>query len=563
MLNTASCTHAPFPVTNACFPGEAEDSSPEQENIMWTRLRIIRARVATAAAAATITLATALTPGTAWGADCEAGASGVGDVYYPLYGNGGYDVQHYLLNLTYDPATDQLTGEAVILARATTTLCRFNLDLQGLNVRSVLINGASAAWSRSDDHELTITPPHRLKTDRLFTVIVRYDGVPRTQFDPETNRPSGWIHTDDGAAVMGEPEGAANWFPVNDHPTDKATFTLAVTVPAGLVAMGNGRLLGRLPAPHNRTTWIWHAAEPMAPYLATVSLGQFNLRAYRTPGGLPMYDAVDPDLYSLPVNAQDPSSPTFGQVIDGSLARQGEILDFLARLFGPYPFSSAGAIVDDSPDLFFALENQTRPNYSHKFFTNSILGDLVVVHENAHQWFGDSVSVHEWQHIWLNEGFATYAEWLWFEHQGLNTAQRLFEDYYALYPEDDAFWSVAIGDPGIPDLFHRAVYRRGAMTLQVLRNQVGDANFFAISRAWATRKAGGNGTTAEFVALAEQISGQQLDELFQTWLFTPGKPAAAVAGAAAGSATATSTRMSPGASGLPERMPHGAGRLER
>lgn len=502
---------------------------------MWERIGITRARAVAAAAVVGITLVTtAFAPATASAADCVGGAPGVGDPYYPLYGNGGYDVDHYLLALAYDPATDQLSGLATIVARATANLCRFNLDLQGMTVRSVVVDGASAAWNRSDDHELTVTPRQRLKKDRTFVTIVRYDGIPQTQFDP---RASGWIHTDDGAAVMGEPEGAANWFPVNDHPTDKAAFTFMVTVPTGLTVIGNGKLVSRIPLPGNRTTWIWHAREPMAPYLATVSLGQFNLRSYRTPGGLQMYDAVDPDLYSLAVNEQDASSPTYGQIVDGSLARQGEILDFLSRQFGPYPFSSAGAIVDDSPDLFFALETQTRPNYSHKYFNNSINGDLIVVHENAHQWFGNSVSLSEWKDIWLNEGFATYAEWLWFENQGLNTVQALFNDYYALYPEGDPFWNVVVGDPGPADLFHRAVYRRGAMTLHMLRQQVGDVAFFRILRTWAAQKAGGNGTTAEFIALAEGLSGHQLEELFQTWLFTAGKPALG-AGATAVAASA-------------------------
>jgi aminopeptidase N len=504
---------------------------------MWEWVRIIRARVVMAALVATTLVP--LAPGTARAADCPAGDPGVGDPYYPSYGNGGYDVDHYLLTLAYDPATDQLIGEAIITARALANLCRFNLDFQGMTVRSVVVDGKSAAWNRSDDHELTITPQQRLKTGRRFLTVVRYDGVPRTQFD-ELNHPYGWIHTDDGAVVAGEPEGAANWFPVNDHPTDKAAFTFVVRVPAGLVAMGNGRLIAKVTA-GNWTTWIWNAPEPMAPYLATVTLGQFNLRSYRTPGGLQMYDAVDPDLYQLPVDPQNPSSPTFGQIVDGSLARQGEIIDFLARLFGPYPFSSGGAIVDDSQDLFFALENQTRPNYSHKYFTGSISGDLVVVHENAHQWVGDSVSVSEWKDIWLNEGFATYAEWLWYEEQGFNTARGLADYYYGLYPEGDPFWTIAIGDPGSPDLFHRAVYRRGAMTLQALRNQVGDASFFLILRTWTTGRAGGNGTTAQFIELAERISGQQLDALFQTWLFTPGKPAVSPGAMPTPSTTSAST----------------------
>jgi aminopeptidase N len=229
-----------------------------------------RARAVVVAALAALTLLTStLAPagasagssaGSAAGAGrCRAGAPGVGDDYYPLYGNGGYDVGHYLLKVSYDPASDRLVGTAVISARASESLCRFNLDFQGMTVRSVVVDGRRARWSRSADHELTVTPQHRLRKGRRFTTVVRYDGVPRTQVDlsvPDEPLPYGFIHTDDGAVVVSEPEGSANWFPLNDHPTDKASFTFVVTVPAGLEAISNGRLLGH--RTHGRsTTWVW------------------------------------------------------------------------------------------------------------------------------------------------------------------------------------------------------------------------------------------------------------------------------------------------------------------
>jgi aminopeptidase N len=187
-----------------------------------------------------------------------------------------------------------------------------------------------------------------------------------------------------------------------------------------------------------------------------------------------------------------------------------------------------------------------------------------VVHENAHQWYGDSVSVAAWKHIWLNEGFATYAEWLWSEHEGLGTPQEIFDALYNAIPADDPFWDVVIGDPGVEHLFDNPVYIRGAMTLQVLRNQVGDRDFFRILRAWAKRKAGGNGTTAQFIALAERISGQQLDALFDTWLFTAGKPALSAAAAATAAATAAMpARTPPAAAGLLQRMSKGVSPLRR
>ncbi|WP_148574848.1 M1 family aminopeptidase [Nocardioides caldifontis] len=216
--------------------------------------------------------------------------------------------------------------------------------------------------------------------------------------------------------------------------------------------------------------------------------------------------------------------PTFGEIALGSLRRQPEILRFLSRRFGPYPFGQSGAIVDDAR-LGFALETQTRPVYASDFFTDRVNGDAVVVHELAHQWYGDSLTVRRWRHIWLNEGFATYAEWLWSAREGRETPRQLFEGYYAGIPADSPFWDVTIGDPGPDALLDVAVYYRGAMTLQVLRNRIGNDDFFRLLRRWARQNRHDVVTTSRFVAMAEQISGRQLDRLFERWLFTPGRPA--------------------------------------
>jgi hypothetical protein len=242
--------------------------------------------------------------------------------------------------------------------------------------------------------------------------------------------------------------------------------------------------------------------------------------------------------------------PTAGEIAEGSLARQPEIIDFLSGFFGPYPFSAAGGIVDDAP-LGFALENQTRPIYAKTFFSDPVSGDSVVVHELAHQWIGDYLTVEEWQHIWLNEGFATYAEWLWSEREGLGTTQENFDAIASLFPADDPFWTVTIGDPGPDALFDIAVYWRGAMTLHALRQEVGDEAFFEILHRWVRSQAGGHVTTDEFIALAERVSGQQLDDLFDTWLFTPAKPPGIEP--ASGDAATTQSLAATGATTAPER----------
>ena len=115
----------------------------------------------------------------------------------------------------------------------------------------------------------------------------------------------------------------------------------------------------------------------------------------------------------------------------------------------------------------FSLETQTRPLYSNVRNTSTI------AHELAHQWFGDSVSVQTWPNIWLNEGFATFAQYLWDEHKGVKSAHQSFLDDYAR-PADSAFWTIKVADPQRDTMFASAVYRRGGMTLQALREKIGD-----------------------------------------------------------------------------------------
>jgi hypothetical protein len=670
------------------------------------------------------------------------GAPGIGDPYFPLDGNGGYDARHYLLDLRYDPATDVLAGTAVIRARATQNLSSFNLDLVGMTVRAIAVDGRPASWTR-DEHELTVTPRKPLRRGHRFTVAVTYDGVPTLDEDPSLGA-SGWFASDDGATVAGQPHGGAHWFPVNEHPLDKARFTFVVTVPKGTEVVANGLPAGR--RTHGGwTTWTWKARDPMASYLATVDIGKWQIDD-RTEDGLRYIDAFDPRLWDRPephsgsrmaisqaanttykrlvrtvevpdaggrftfwvhrdteqgwdfffVEAHTPGAddwttlpdanghtaddvgfvcplslelhpflahyetdngdgtcapsgttgswnavsgesdgweqwaidlspyaggsvelslsyasddlvnlsgvelddiatptgsgstsfeddgdpfdgwtvagapegsapnendwvtgtaadtpPSAGERTAAAFEREPEIVTFLSDVFGPYPFETVGGIVDATPGIGFALETQTRPVYSRDFFGDETgpPNTSVIVHELAHQWTGDSLALARWRDIWLNEGFATYAEWLWSEHEGQGTPQEIF-DSVAQIPADDPFWQLAIGDPGPERLFDNAVYQRGAMTLEALRLRIGDATFFELVRRWVSEHAGGNVTTSQFIALAERLSGQDLGAFFDEWLYTPSRPASLPAPAALARraiAPASSVRLREGA----------------
>ncbi|MFH9011503.1 M1 family metallopeptidase [Streptomyces sp. NPDC017943] len=447
-------------------------------------------------------------------ASLSPGAPGAGDPYYPAYGNGGYDVSHYDLRLKYQPATDELEGTATVVARTTQDLSRFNLDFL-LDVTEVRVNGVTAAHRTSGEQELEITPRKPLAKGTPVTVVVRYRGVPSSK---KAFGFTSWHRTPDGGVAANEPEAAAWWFPANDHPLDKATYDVSVLVPDGTQAISNGRLqstTSRL----GWTRWNWRSNKPQATYLATLAVGKFDITTGTSESGIPVLNAYSEDLGDNAGAAR------------ASVERTGEVADWLAGYFGPYPYDALGGYVPNT-NTGYALETQTRPFYSPRQFASGA-NVSVVVHELAHQWYGDSVSLKGWKDVWINEGFARYAQWLWSEHEGEGTAQELADHVYASHPAEDPFWTVRPGDPGPDDQFDIAVYDRGALAVQALRNKVGDEAFFAILKGWPREHAHGNASVADFRRYAEEVSGKPLAALFDTWLFQPSKPGAPAARAAA------------------------------
>ena len=304
----------------------------------------------------------------------------------------------------------------------------------------------------------------------------------------------GWVDDSDGEVyVASEPDGAHGFYPVNDHPADKASYTITVTAPAGLDVVASGTQASvEDDAAAGTKTWTFDAPAPMASYLVQIVIANLELQEGTSPGGVKLRHAIDEDVLAT-------GAPP--------MVATGEMVDFFAERFGPYPFDVAGGVVVDEP-IGFALETQTL-----SLFPANVTAE-VVAHELAHQWFGDQVSLETWQDIWLNEGFAVYASWLWLDHAGEATMDELTES--ATFYEG---LDVPPVDPGGPDhLFDATVYFRGGLTLYVLHDEVGDDAFFELLKTWVERYGGGSATTAEFEALAEEVSGQELTPLFDAWL---------------------------------------------
>jgi aminopeptidase N len=435
------------------------------------------------------------------------GADSAGDPYYPSLGATGYDVEHYDLALDVDPiGAGALSGVATIDAVATTDLASFALDVVGLQVDAVTVDGEPATAAQEGD-ELRITPAAPIALDSEFTTVVTYSGSPGPLDSGVELLPDvGWFDLpgDAGSYVLSEPSGGATWFPANDHPVDKATYTFHVTVPEGYEAAANG-LLEDEQTRRGRTTWRWEMDRPMASYLATVVVGQLTFEDAGEVGGVTIRNVYADSI-------AEGASATF--------ERQGEMLEHFAGLFGPYPFDVYGSVVVDD-QLFVALETQTLSIYGRDILGYPQETESVVAHELAHQWFGDAVTPDTWQDIWLNEGFATYAEWLWVDHAGGNSLDSMVAGAHQSLQGDEP---VAPGDPGAEDLFHTSVYWRGALALHALRESVGDDDFFAILQTWVERNDGTSVNTADFVALAEEVSGDEVSALMDAWLYDPEMP---------------------------------------
>ena len=457
-------------------------------------------------------LAALLALGLTTGSVQAAGAAGVppvdggessGDPYYPRLGDTGYDALRYDVALRYAPATRRLSAITAIRLRPLVALKSLALDLRGLHVSRVTVDGHAAAFSQSDD-KLRVRPADALPKGRAATVRVTYSGTTGRPVD-NTGSLFGWISTPHGALVASEAYGAPTWFPVNDSPADKAAYSFSVAVPRGKEVVANGLPVGKPVTRSGWTTWRYAEGTPMASYLATVVIGDYTITRSKS-AGLPSLTAVDEHLTG---SARKKSL--------AAIAKQPAIIRYFSQRFGAYPFRSAGSIVD-SFDIEYALETQTRPIYSPS------ADETTVAHETAHQWFGDSVTPARWSDIWLNEGFATYAEWLWDQHAGITTFDAEVQRLRGT-PASDDLWKGAVADPGVDHLYEGLVYDRGALALIQLRKRIGGSTFDRLLRTWAATHRHGTGSTAQFEALAARLSKQDLTSFFTIWLHTAGKPA--------------------------------------
>ncbi|MGN0062713.1 MAG: M1 family metallopeptidase [Nocardioides sp.] len=418
------------------------------------------------------------------------------DTVYPEVGDPGVDALHYGLDLTWDDAEEELTGTAQVTFRATGDAEEFQLDLAGhLEVGSVSVDGTEVAFDH-DGKDLVVE--RAVGLDERHTVTITYAGpaqpvpAPTVRSDVST---LGLTLADDGSLwTMQEPFGAHTWYPVNDHPSDKALYDVTVHAPSPMVGVSNGRLLSRR-TQGGTTTTRWRLVEPAAPYLMTLAVDEFTRTRETSKSGVTL----------------DYWTPRGDRVALRAMRTSPAAVDWLEERLGPYPFDTLGSVVVESDS---AMETQTLVTYGNSPYT---LSPPVVVHELAHQWFGDKVSPDDWSEVWQNEGITMLVQWMWeSEHGGA-----ALEDQVRLARKADSSLRAEHGPPGAYDADHfgssNIYWSPAVMWFEVLQ-EVGEERFFEVQRGWLEQYDNTSVGRDEVVAYWKEETGLDLSAHVDAWL---------------------------------------------
>lgn len=433
----------------------------------------------------------------------EPADGSTGDTGFPELGTDVIDVTHYDLDFRWIPEDITLKARAVISLTTRDTLSAVPLDFgRQLSITALLVsvNGSAAkpVPVHQSQEKLIVPLPSELPAETAVTITVLYEGIPEPVITTAPI-PVGWSVYDDGdVGTLSEPDAAHQWFPANDHPTDKATFRTKITVPPDRVAIGNGVQQGEPVTNADGTvSWTWSMDAPMAPYLTLVSIDRFSVLDQGSVAGVPIRNYVP--------QGQE-------RVYTEALAQQPAMLEFLVERLGPYPFSEYGAVIADGGDV--ALETQGRSLFQGASARN--VG--TVMHELAHHWFGNSVSISRWQDdIWWVEGFARFSEWLWAEEtDGPAAYHKRGEDAYRGLTRRR---HPSLGRPDIYYLFDEVIYEGGAMVFYQLRTELGDKTFWAALRAFCSRYRYQNATSDDLFAVFSEFAGREVRPSVESWFF--------------------------------------------
>jgi hypothetical protein len=418
----------------------------------------------------------------------------------------GFDVTKYEIYLSVNDQTHFISGRVKAYVTAEAALSGISYNLEGLSVTQVKFNDTVTTYTHQNG---IVQIDLSAAAGQQFTTEVSYSGV--TSHSPAPYN-LGIIYGNNTCFTLSDPDASRYWWPCYDHPWDKAIVDLHITMRSDWLVACNGLRESIVDNGDGTKTHNWLGFNPMSPYLACFTAGPY-VEINQSAGAIPIQNFVQQSQYN---NALFDFAPL------------PEMLQFLETQFGPYPFEKYGNAVVNMT-TYGAMEHQTMTTLGYQFIPGNQAGELTIAHELAHSWYGNCLTPLTFKDVWLSEGFATYSEALWIHHRyGWQNAceyiNSSFHQYYISFENANSTLPNIIYDPPFNHYFYPQSYEKAASVLHMLRLKIGNAAFFQLLQTWFSTYYNGNVVTAEFQAMAEQISGQDLDQFFQQWIYSRGIP---------------------------------------
>lgn len=417
----------------------------------------------------------------------------------------GFDVLHYDITMAIDDDTNYLNGSVIATIQAEEMLTGITLELAELTVDELRVNDIVTSSYEHVGENINIQLDN-IVVGTTFEIAIDYSGNPQLCTVPY---PLGMFFTTQGIYTISDPNASRYWWPCYDHPWDKATVDLHITARADWGVAANG-IRSSIEMNYDGTnTHNWEGSNPMATYLVSLVLRPF-VELNDSYGEIPIQNFVSPGFVD---NAtEDFTNLPF-------------MMETFSNLYGEYPFEKYGNAVTNF-STYGAMEHQTMTTLSSGMIDGNHGSETIIAHELAHQWFGDCLTPLTWKDVWLSEGFATYSEVLYTEAwQGETAAHNyLVSSLHNYYKNWAGSTGYTVYDPPYNALFTPATYEKPASVLHMLRLQVGDDVFFEILQTYFLTYKNKNVVSSEFIEICENVSGQDLQQFFQQWIFEPGLP---------------------------------------